>query len=203
MPQRRQPTDDEPLEATPEQIERIEKHFGRLVAFEDAAIASIFGTLPEWLPEPIEPRVRRLITILGIAGQSPKRMGELVADDDFEVPGSARDPIAFIDAVNEIAHVKRVLSLGKSRALKELAGRSAAVGQTSIENLNRLTAQGNAEKIRLAEENQVKWRKIGEPIRLKHPTKSDTWIAEQIAKKSGGKISTIRASMKKLGLSKN
>lgn len=130
MPQRRPPTDSEPLDPTPEQLTAADRYFQAIGLADSRAIGMLFGDLPNWLPEPIQPRIRRAISSLRAAGQSDERICELVAlarDARLEtVPGAVKDVYDFFNSVNELAHVQWALSLEKASALRELAGSRAA-----------------------------------------------------------------------------
>jgi hypothetical protein len=75
---------------------------------------------------------RRIIYQLGNDGFTPEQIGKFAADemaDKLVVPGLARDSVAFIHAVNELAHIKYALSLPDKECLEMLAGGLAVTGK--------------------------------------------------------------------------
>jgi hypothetical protein len=149
-------------------------------------------------------RVRQAIASLRAAGQSDERICEIVVlerDCQLEIP-AVQDPINFYDSVNYLAHVQWALSQEKTKAIKELAGKSAAIGEIVRAQRREFSALGNPTKKKNAAAKERTWRDIGTPLRLNHPEASNLWLAKQIAAKSGGKCSTIRAALAKLGLQK-
>jgi len=130
MPQRRPPTDSEPLEVTDEQIEAVWRHLDAITDFESRVIAKLYGKLPAWLPEPILPQIRQAIASLRNAQQSPERIAEIVerarAEQLEDAPGTALDVTDFFKSAHYLAHVQWALSLDKADAIKALAGRVAA-----------------------------------------------------------------------------
>jgi hypothetical protein len=170
-------------------------------AFADAAIVALYGELPEWFPAPVFERIRRAIDSLGNAHQSieliVQRVAALLDDKDMEIPGTARDVDDFIKSVNELAHVKWALSRGKEKALHELAGRDAALGEKTRAQRRTYSELGNANKKKQAEEKKAAWLAIGTPLRARHPNKSDAWLAREIARnpEARASASTIRQAL--------
>jgi hypothetical protein len=170
------------------------------------AIHAIYGQLPDCLPEPVLSRILQAIATLRSARQSPQRMAKIVTaarNNDFPVPGTALDSIAFIDAANYLAHVQWALTLGKTRSIEELGGKLAAFGSRTRDQRAEFSRIGNESKKEAAEEQSRRWLAIGKPLRAKHPEGSDSWLAAEIARKCGGNKSTIRAAIRLLGLQKN
>lgn len=205
MPQRRPPTDSEPIEVSPEQLKAMDRYLDAVHVAYATTIAKLFeGGLPDWVPEPAVTRVRQAIASLQAADQSDARICEIVAlerDCRLEIP-DVRDPINFYDSVNYLAHVQWALGEGKAKALKELGGQSAAIGDAVRDQRRQYSARGNATKKEKAAKNAQTWLDIGAPLRGSHPGASNTWLARQIANRSGDKESTIRAALAELGLQK-
>ena len=113
-----------------ELVTESERLLSAEAARDAAAMERVFGKLPDWLPEPVLPRIEQALAALRNAEQSPERIAELVAqasrDEEFEVPGSAREATAFIQAVHYLASVQWALSLPKADAISELGGTLAA-----------------------------------------------------------------------------
>src|ERR1700730_9398294 len=174
-------------------------------ALADGAIARLYGKLPSWLPEPAMLRIQQALSTLWNAGQSNERIVELVAqahNDTLVIPGTALDVHDFIKSANYLAHVKWALSHDKLRAIKELAGRDAELGQRIRTHRRTYSHLGNAAKKQTATKKAQNWLAIGKPLRDRHPTKSNSWLAGEIARNCGDKVSSIRAAVSRLGLQK-
>ena len=89
-----------------------------------------------------------------------------------------------------------VLSLGQREVLERRAKLGTRIRKRSREAAKRL----NDSKSKAKADKEHRWREIGEPIRAKHPWKSNSWLAEQIAKKTGDKMQTVRKAIPRLGL---
>ena len=169
-------------------------------------IAELYpGGLPEWVPEPAVVRVQQAVLSLRAANQSVERIVKVVAqaaEHTPDIPADVLDHTSFYVSANYLAHVQRALSLGKARAIEELGGRSAALGEKTRDQRRTFSTLGNSTKKTVAADKARKWFAIGKPLREKHPEKPDTWLATQIARACGDKAGTIRSAIKKLGLSK-
>jgi hypothetical protein len=189
-----------------EQAKALDRYLDAEAAQFAAAINRLFGQLPNWLPEPTLPIIRRCIANLRAAEQSDERIVELVAlarNHALEdIPGTALDATSFFQNVHDLAHVQEALTRDKATAIKELGGSDAELGNRLRIQRGTFSSRGNASKRKTADEKAQKWLKIGAPIRNDHPSNSNTWLAKQIANKSGDKESTIRAAIPALGLQK-
>jgi hypothetical protein len=169
------------------------------------AIAKLYGRLPEWLPEPVHLQMTQALASLRNAGQSVAQIARTIAQarrNRIKAPGTAVDAVDFIKSANLLAHVQWALSLGEGRAIQELGGSIAALGNRVQRDRRALPKQGNAAKKQAALARESKWTAIGGPLRGNHPYKSDTWLAEMIARRTGDNKSTIRAAIPRLGLTK-
>jgi hypothetical protein len=184
----------------------IDRIFQADCKFESDVIATLYGPLPDWLPESVPPFLGRAIASLRHAKQSVEAIAKLVAKERRcaleTVPGTVLDVTNFFESVNYLAHVQWALSLGKPRAIQELAGSDAVIGNRSRMHQRTLPKLGNAAKKKQALEKRRKWKAIGTALRSKHPEKPNTWLAKQIARESGGKESSIRSAIPSLGLEK-
>ena len=197
-----EPDDDEP---SPQDIAAAERILETEEAFCAAAIARLYGPLPEWLPTPVLPQIRQALAAQRNAGQSPERISETISvarRGRYDVPGSVLDSVDFIKSANYLAHVQWALEQGKARALTELSGRAAAIGQRTVEQRRTYSRKGNEAKRERASQREHEWLAIGRPLRSRLPNMTDNQLAQQIASKTGSKPSTIRAALKKLGLAK-
>jgi hypothetical protein len=211
MPRRRPPTDDEPIEITPEQFAAVEKCLqGTQIAI-SKSMELLYGGLPDWVQEPKRAEIRRAIESLCNARQSPERIAELVElarkGELDEVPGTVptTDMTDFFKSAQLLADVKQALSLAltdKEAAIEDLVGSNAAFGDSVRSQRRRYSADGNAAKKELAERRRQTWSKIGNPLRQRNPEKPDSWLAQQIADASGDNFQTIRAAIRSLGLQK-
>ncbi len=191
-----------------ELTEDLDRIFRAQKVFEDSAIADLFGELPKWFPEPVLPRIRQAIDSLRKADQSKKRIVQLVAshrdDKDMQIPGTVHDVDDFIKSVNYLAHVQWALSSGKAKALLELAGRDAVLGERTRAQRREYSKRSNQGKKKLAAEKREAWLAIGKPLRARSPGKSNTWLAGEICRnpKADASVSTIRQALPSLGLQK-
>lgn len=122
MAQRKQQSDTDDAEP-------FERYLTAERDMEDAAIDALYNRLPDWLPEPVLPLIRRGLAALINAGQSTERICEVVAQaraDSLVIPGTVLDVTAFIDSAYYLAHVQWALGLDKAAALEVLGGRRAA-----------------------------------------------------------------------------
>lgn len=98
-------------------------------ALDAEAVVLLYGPLPDWLPEPVRPKLEQAVATLRNAEQTPPRIVELAAAagrDELEIPGAARDVRELIQAAYYLAHVQWALSLPKADAIRELGGSLAA-----------------------------------------------------------------------------
>jgi hypothetical protein len=123
--------------------------------------------------------------------------------DEYRFPAAARDTLAVLESVSYLAHVQWALGLGKGRALEELGGKFAAIGERTSAQRRQYSELGNESKKRAATENERIWLAIGQPLRQQYPDRSDLWLAKQIARLSDGNASTIRAALSRLNLKKS
>lgn len=194
--------DDEPSEA---EIDAFECVLEAENTFDADAIGRLYRDLPVWVPAPVRATIHQALGILRNAGQSPGDIVKLVESesaDSYQIPGAAQDPIAFILAVNTLAHVKWALSLGPEKALKELAGDDAAVGHRLREQRAAFSAAGTEQKKVAAAQKRRRWLEIGKPLRSAHPGASDRQLATWISRRCSDRAETIRAALKGLGLAK-
>lgn len=89
-----------------------------------------------------------------------------------------------------------VLSSAQRDVLERRAKLGARIRKRSREAAKRLNNSKSKDKA----DREHRWRESGEPIRAKHPGRSNSWLAEQIAKKTGDKMQTIRKAIPRLGL---
>lgn len=189
-------------------IERFAGYEFAESAADAKAISYLYGKLPEWLrrDEPMYAGIEQDVGTLRNADQSPKRIAAVVAQAGRgklkTIPASVHDVTAFLQAAHRLARVQQALRLGKARALEELGGKDAALGDRVRTQRRTFFASGNASKKKTAEINRAKWRSMGQSLRLKRPGASDSWLAREIASKCGDKESTIRAAIPALGLKK-
>ena len=98
----------------------------------DDAISRLYGHLPYWVPEPVHSQIRQHLDSLRNAGQSAESIAKLIAMWRAEKlespPGSVLDVGDFFKSVAGLARVQWALSLGKARAIRELAGRDSELG---------------------------------------------------------------------------
>jgi hypothetical protein len=171
-----------------------------------AAIARLFGELPAWLPESVNEAIDNALAVMKSAGQSPDRIFGVVRRaqrDAVFIPATALEPADFIKSAYYLAHVQQALRLGKARALRKLSGPDAELGNRTRTQRQAFSAKGNAERTKRARSNDDKWTAIGRPLREKHPFWSDAQLAREISRRSNGAHSTVRAALKRLGLSKS
>jgi len=86
------------------------------------------------------------------------------------------------------------------RARQIRTERSAELGARVRTQRRKYSKRGNDSKKREAERKAQRWLEIGQALRAKNPEKSDSWLAAQIAAKTGDKKSTIRAAIPRLDL---
>jgi len=169
----------------------------------DDAISRLYGHLPYWVPEPVHSQIRQHLDSLRNAGQSAESIAKFIAMWRAEKlespPGSVLDVGDFFKSVAGLARVQWALSLGKARAIRELAGRDSELGNRLRLQRQKFSNRGNASKRKNAATRAGEWLKLGEPIRAQHPDKPNSWVAREIARKSGYKESTIRATMSPRG----
>lgn len=145
-----------------------------------------------------------------LAGQRiPRQLGQRCAEATKRLESDDLHDIPLTTALRWAAsgEFQRAGKLLKELVLSEgqqiVIERLAQLGSRVRTQRRRYSRLGNDEKRRAAEEKAARWREIGKPLRTKNPGKSNSWLAEQIATKSpGDKVSTIRAALPKLGLSK-
>lgn len=194
--------DDEPSET---EIAAFECVLEAENAFDADAVGRLYRDLPAWVPAPVRATIHQALATLRNGGQSPAGIVKLVESesaDSYPIPGAAQDPIAFILAVNTLAHVKWALSLGSKKALKELAGDDAAAGHRMREQRGAFSAAGTEQKKVAAAQKRRRWLEIGKPLRSAHPRTSDRQLATWISRQCDDRAETIRAALKDLGLAK-
>jgi hypothetical protein len=80
---------------------------------------------------------------------------------------------------------------------------AAKLGTRIRKQRREYSKKGNEKRAADAERKRQEWLKIGKPLRAKHPDKSNSWLAAEIAKKfPGTKKSSIRVAIPSLGLSR-
>jgi hypothetical protein len=197
------PEDDEP---DPRQVETVERHLAKQTQARRNAIAKLYGGLPDWLPEPVHFGIEQSLVTLRNARQPFKCIAEFVGQHrkgEIQVPGGAHDVTDFIKAVNYLAHVQWALSLGKERALEELAGSRAAKDYRRSKAGN--AAQSAARTAQLPQEHPLRRarsvaerdqviRRQAENLRAEYPNLKESEIKGKVAvwaglsKKQAGRI---------------
>jgi hypothetical protein len=174
-------------------IERFERCDDVARAADVKAIGYLYGTLPEWLPEPVHAGIERAVATLRNAEQSPERMATVVAQarqDKLEIPGEARDVTAFVQAAYYLAHVQRALEFDKARAVKVLAGNQAAKVYERSEAGNAVQSAGRAAQLpqghplrtaRSVDERYQIIRKHADGLRAESPNLKESEIRGKVA----------------------
>ena len=81
------------------------------------------------------------------------------------------------------------------KRLVEKGEHASKRGRNAVERLNDQRKQAAARNLK-------RWRTLGAELRRKNPSKSDRWLAAQVAIKTGDPPSTVRAAFSELGLSR-
>ncbi len=96
-----------------------------------STLRSLYGEMPNWIPAPSIERAKRTVQKLINDGFSSEGISQRVAEaekDELTFPGIVTDAGAFAQSVYELAHLRYAISLGKSKALRVLAGDLAEHG---------------------------------------------------------------------------
>ena len=112
--------------------------------------------------------------------------------------------LALSVAAQEFTACREILIDGAwAMAIDRIKTRAAEIGHKIKQERLESSRKGNKKKADKANANHALWKQAGEPLRAKHPEKSDLWLAEQIAKKVlADKIATETAGSKKAGSEK-
>jgi hypothetical protein len=120
-------------EISQQDLDRMAAFLERQQDLIDATIQQLYPDLPDWAPIPKIEQARRIIQTLLNDGFTPELIAQFVDDEMAErlqVPGMARDSVAFIHSINELAHIQFALSLGDIEGLRLLGGEKAVLGQS-------------------------------------------------------------------------
>lgn len=188
-------------------LRMFERHVRRLNSNERVylhVIKRLYGDLPDWLSGlPAAERIREALSVLRGARQSSKQMAATV----LGARSIGRRPVISgppeLLAAVYLARVQWALGLPKARAIEELVGSDAALGNRVRDQRRTFSSRANASKKEAAAEKARRWQQIGAPLRTRYPGRSNSWLAMEIARKSGDKVSSIRVALPALGLKKS
>ncbi len=113
-------------------IKRIAAYLEREEQAVNSVLHTLYGEMPNWIPDPSIDRATRTIQKLMNDGFSSEGISKRVAEaekDELTFPGIVTDPSAFAQSIYELAHLRYAISQGKSKGLRILAGEQAAHGQ--------------------------------------------------------------------------
>jgi hypothetical protein len=168
----------------------------------ERALQLLYGELPAWFPMPRLEHARRIVNQLGNDGFTPDQIAKFAADeiaDRLIVPGIVLDSVAFIHAVNELAHIKYALSLPDNECLEMLAGSLAVTGIKKSAQAKRFGQKGAKENKEKGEANRQAVLDAAREIlagRARKPSGRE--LAKLIDGKTGIPFNTVRGHLKHL-----
>lgn len=98
----------------------------------ESPLVAIYGAIPKWVPDPSTGRVQRIIQKLlsdGFTVDGITTAVDSAQNHALKFPGIVSDPVAFIQDIHELLHLRHAISLGKLEGLACLAGDQARHGQ--------------------------------------------------------------------------
>lgn len=111
---------------------RISAYFDSEQDCIEAALNTLYGVFPQWIPTPSIDRAKRIIQYLFRLKLVSSNISRLVSEaesDELSFPGNVTDAPTFAQYIYELAHLRYAISLDKIEGLRCLAGEQASHGQ--------------------------------------------------------------------------